>query len=192
MLTFNKKELLVHIKKIEKAQHNALRKATRRSLAAAYNTAWEISKKQYHRLPKNENCDTNTSFKNRTEKIARTSTSNMEAVLRASNQPYSQVHSVVGSRYPRKQRGIKIDSRPPLSVKIGGKQIVKQKGQFIAAPKKTPGVTQIFIRSKKDSGSFLKLATESIVALLQQEVNQKKIEDAVNLAVKGVYDETFK
>jgi hypothetical protein len=110
----------------------------------------------------------------------------------ASNQPYSQIHSVVGSRYPRKQRGIRIDSRRPLSVKIGGKQIAKQKGQFIAAPKKTPGVTQVFLRSKKEPGSFLKLSNESIGALLQEEVNQKKIEDAVNLAVKGAYDETFK
>lgn len=194
-LKFNEKEIKKHINQIARYQYNALRKAARRGLKAAYETSWVITKDRYYHLGKNTEKNQTASYRDQTDKIARVNPTSVEIVLRAATRAFSLINSVVGSKKPRNQKGIKIANRKPLVVKIDGKRKVATGGQFIASPKKTRihGVTQVFVRGKqgKNEGKLTKQTSHSISRVLKKDASQSKLYIEVSMAIDKAFNEVF-
>ncbi|OQB05735.1 MAG: hypothetical protein BWY19_00760 [bacterium ADurb.Bin212] len=101
------------------------------------------------------------------------------------NKPMSMIHFVVGSKFPRPQKGIKISSRVKVKVKVyKGRATTLGRG-FIAKAKN--GYYQLFNRSKS-TGKLRKYATPSIYKMFK---NDDVMVKKTKTHVTKYYQQTF-
>lgn len=101
------------------------------------------------------------------------------------NKPMSMIHFVVGSKFPRQQKGIKISQRVKIKVKVFKGKAVTLKRAFIAKGKN--GYFQLFSKSRSTK-KFRKYATPSIYKMFK---NNNDISKKTRTEVSRFYQQTF-
>ncbi len=186
-IEFDLRDVQKFIESIDKDNQKAMRSASTRSINAMHKEAWKIAKERYNKLPKATERDKNEPFNSRvTKRVDRSDPTSYKTNLKATKEPYNAIHSVVGSRYPRNQKGIPVKSRPTVYVRVAEEKKKIGPNQFIAQPKKTEGQDVTLLLSRHEKGR-MKETYSSLYDVLSFPENEKRIEDVFNKVVDEVY-----
>ncbi len=186
-IEFDLRDVQKFIESIDKENQKAMRSAANRSINAMHKEAWKIAKERYSKLPKTEDRDKNEAFNSRvTKSVDRSDPTSYKTKLKATKEPYNAIHSVVGSRYPRDQKGIPVKRRAPIYVRIAGEKTKVGKAQFIGKPKATASKDVTLLLARTEEGQK-KETYSSLYDVLSFPENEKRIEAVFNKVVDEVY-----